>query len=43
MSNIEEYLLKNYPSRFKKGDKIIIEELDKHIIAYVKEIGRAHV
>ena len=36
MSNIEEYLLKNYP-RFKKGDKIIIEERDKHIIAYVKD------
>ena len=36
MSNIEEYLLKKYPSRFKKGDDIKIEERDKHIIAYVK-------
>ena len=37
MDKIEEYLLKNYPSRFKKGDKIIIEERDKHIIAYIKD------
>lgn len=37
MNKIEEYLLKNYPSRFKKGDKIIIEERDKHIIAYIKD------
>ena len=32
-----EYLLKNYPSRFKKGDNIKIEERDKHVIAYVKD------
>lgn len=37
MSNIKEYLLKNYPGRFKKGDNIIIEERDNHIIAYIKD------
>ena len=37
MSNVEEYLLKNYPGRFKKGDNIIIEERDKHIVAYIKD------
>ena len=37
MRNIEEYLLKTYPSRFKKDDNIIIEERDKHIIAYIQD------
>ena len=39
MINIEEYLLKNYPSRFKKGDNIIIEERDKHKNAYIKDVS----
>lgn len=37
MNKIEEYLIKNYPSRFKQGDDISIEERDKHIIAYIKD------
>ena len=35
--NIKEYVLKNYPTRFKKGDKIVIEERQKHYIAYAKD------
>ena len=34
---IKNYVLKQYPTRFKKGDNIIIEERDKHIIAYIKD------
>jgi len=37
MNKIEEYLIKNYPTRFKQGDDISIEERDKHIIAYIKD------
>ena len=35
--NIKEYVLKNYPTRFKKGDKIVIEERQKHFVAYVED------
>ena len=34
---IKNYVLKQYPKRFKKGDNIIIEERDKHIIACIKD------
>jgi hypothetical protein len=37
IEKIEEYVLKNYPTRFKKGDKIFIEERQKHYVAYVKD------
>jgi hypothetical protein len=37
IEKIEEYVLKNYPTRFKKGDKIVIEERQKHYVAYVED------
>ena len=37
MSNIEEYLVKNYHGGFRTSDNIIIEERDKYIIAYIKD------
>ena len=29
--NIKEYVLKNYPTRFKKDDNIVIEERQKPV------------
>ena len=37
MKNIKEYVLKNYPTRFKKDDKIVIEEREKHYVVYAKD------
>ena len=37
IEKIEEYVLKNYPTRFKKGDKIVIEERQKHYVVYAKD------
>ena len=34
---IKEYVLKQYPTRFKKGDPIIVEERENHYIAYAKD------
>ena len=35
--NIKEYVLKNYPTRFKKDDNIVIEERQKHYVVYAKD------
>jgi hypothetical protein len=35
--NIKEYVLKNYPARFKKDDNIVIEERQKHYVVYTKD------
>ena len=35
--NIKEYVLKNYPTRFKKDEPIIIEEREKHYVVYAKD------
>jgi len=34
---IKEYVLKNYPNRFKKDEAIVIEERENHYIAYAKD------
>jgi|TARA_R110000868_G_scaffold405303_1_gene684582 hypothetical protein len=34
---IKEYALKNYPTRFKKEDKMIVEEREKHFVVYAKD------
>ena len=34
---IKNYVLKQYPTRFKKGDLIIIEEKENHYIEYAKD------
>jgi hypothetical protein len=31
---IKDYVLKNYPTRFKKNDNIIIEEREKHYVVF---------
>ena len=35
--NIKEYVLKNYPTRVKKDDNIVIEERQKHYVVYAKD------
>lgn len=34
---IKDYVLKQYPTRFKKGEPIIVEERENHYIAYAKD------
>ncbi len=34
---IKNYVLKQYPTRFKKEDPIVVEERENHYIAYTKD------
>ena len=34
---IKNYVLKQYPTRFKKGEHITVEERESHYIAYAKD------
>ena len=37
MNEIKKYVLKNYPTRFKKDDDIKVEEREKHFVVYAKD------